>query len=481
MHRLLLVLVILISFSARAQELPDSLIARKAEIGTYADGTKMYGSQYSIAPYNITKYEYHDTEKLLYLYLRLPKDSLRYRMGIHIVCFDVAEKRMIWNQHFALMNMDFRSLKESEYELKLSRNIIVYQEEGRMTVIDAHTGNVLSRISRNCNYVNIVKDIAVTTDGTAYCISTGRELWRTSIEPSQNWDGLREVDSNSIVFVAEGMQYINLDNGTGWYKKLSTTKGNTKSMCSSILMDSNFYYAAGRKELIKVRKNGDEVWRLLLPEERTGVSELFSIGDTLFVLNLGYAVMFDKMAGAASPYIAAYDKAGGTLLYKRMMRSNDPVLSSRMFGDTIALRFPDGVGVYRLSTNSELAWQKTTNETYRGFYAFAPNDGIVLKKLRGENVDIYGQYPGHYFLMNDEAKILHLDNRLQKVSYIPKSQYLRNTLFDDGYRFINDGLKTTVFKAGNRIAELNFVPYKTRNRIVFYTKKEVFILAELPE
>lgn len=481
MYRFLFALIFLFPIAGFAQELPDSLVARKVEVGSCTDGSKLYGSQYSIAPYNITKYEYNDTDKLLYVYLRLPKDSLRYRMGIHVACFDIIEKRMVWNRHFTLLNMDFRSLDESEYQLKLSRDVIVYQEEGRTIVIDAHTGNVLTRTSGNCNYVNIRKDIAVTNDGTAYSIRTGRELWRTSIENAQDWRAFHEVDSNSIVFVAEGLRYINLDNGTGWYKKLSTLKGNTKGMCSQVLEDSNCYYLAGRKELIKVQKSGEDVWRVPLPEERTGISELLSIGDTLFVLNLGYAIMFDKMADAASPYIAAYDKQSGVLLYRRKLNSSNPILSFKLSGDTVALRFPDGIGVYELRANTELAWQKTITEVYKGFFAFAPNESIVLKKTAGENMDIYRQYPGHYFLMDDDSKILHLNERLQKVSFVPRNQYVRNRLYDDGYRFINDGLKTSVTKDGKKKADLNFIPYKTDGRAIFYTRKEVFIVAELPE
>ena len=180
---------------------------------------------------------------------------------------------------------------------------------------------------------------------TCFRLSTGEKLWETMLPHHNNetWNNIRLTDPDHLLFSANNLCLLNIKTGGLNYYESKTavtdvktgaalgalavlsmafagmaiipTSGNViTSLTSNVASDSAYYYFSDRNQLSCLDHHLNEVWHYDFPAKTAAHAQLFTRGDTLYMLNEGYGLKGGRRTAAGKPFMARFDKTTGRQL-----------------------------------------------------------------------------------------------------------------------------------------------------------------------
>jgi len=219
---------------------------------------------------NIHHADMDTTSKCLTIQLRgITKNGKNYKSKGEVLVFDLRTKKIKWQKE-----IDFQQTGLEQYE-----NILFHTGGVNTVLMDMETGK--SKWSTDRIIHGTIPAINITLgykynstynlDGIS--LTTGRILWKRTIDKSYGWNGILNLNDTAVIIKACGLHEINLKTGKGWDYEAQTGKKDysktiglniagaalglltgvyvvslghdlASNMVSNIVVDSGFYYYA---------------------------------------------------------------------------------------------------------------------------------------------------------------------------------------------------------------------------------------------
>ena len=173
----------------------------------------------------------------------------------------------------------------------------------------------------------------------------GTQLWKRRISPWGGWHGYFHLNDTTLIVMMGGLHRIDLRTGEGWsywaetahdnlpprkyrYYWGSVSQNNTMEednfvqtsgayvvgqLCSNTCQIDSVLYWATRDSIVALSvEDGSVFWRTALPQEAGSSSRLYLTDSTVFMVNNGSAVYYDRYYGVyGRPFLAAFDRQDG--------------------------------------------------------------------------------------------------------------------------------------------------------------------------
>lgn len=328
------------------------------------------------------------------------------------------------------------------------------------------------------------------------------------------WGDMYFPDSNTLIIAPNGLQSIDLNTGKGWYKRLKTGKSDytaqavgttlgmiglavfgvgmiptggpviTKGMNSNITVWHSNYCLAGTSSIMSGDKNGNLRWNTALPY-KSGHSKMWTKGDTLIMVNMGYAYVGGGVKSIGDPFIAAFNAANGELLYSYLLQDLKYITDYCRYGDNLLIRTDESIMLYDIRNGKSIAGGKITesNNAIAGAYYKTPIiDSFFVENESGIRTRFDKAYPKEYFLMNDRGRILRLDNHLQAIDTIGAAQYGYYSGYKSGLAYsmqVTPDNKILIGSGEKMYAQLPFVPPVIKSKKVVEVKQGSFTVVDI--
>lgn len=467
--------------------------------GVNPGGDSIVGLSIDLSPFTVADYTYDSSSGRLYLDMLTTKINGNWDNRNYYTCFDLKKKKVIWNSSFKQYSPAAFFMGDN-----IARHMGAY-----CGVYDATTRELLGKDPEDwIVYADRKHGYFLSQNGMAMDGITLKELWDADINAKYGWSDLRYISNDTILIVANGLYAINVKTGKGWQHKLKTGTdkyGNMialnaigltaavftgvgvyggapdkfTGMCSNLLEAEDAWYFAGAGEIIKVWRNGDLAWKVLLPENHSGKSEIWLQGDSLFVLNRGYAIKANKIMPVDKPYMATYSIKDGKMLYNLPLHDKGIVQSTMIDENKLYLRFEKAITVYDILSAKAIADTEIT-DTLKDYSIWFPGDEIALKNNKGEIAQYNDLKRQNVLLQNkSDGRILVLNETLETINSIEWGDYYltRHRL---GYTYQITKGGSQVFEGNELKGEIKegFIPsFKNgkefvtidNNKLYFYT------------
>ena len=150
-------------------------------------------------------------------------------------------------------------------------------------------------------------------------VKTGKALWENPLYTEYGWTEINGSDDSLLLVISDALYAINFKNGKVWkqelfLKDLKFEKGKEElmqSLVSNIYVNDHKIYVASCDRLLCLDKNGKVLWFQGVPRKMTGQSLLFSDGDWLYMVSLGYGKVGNRYSTWGQTYIASFNKKTG--------------------------------------------------------------------------------------------------------------------------------------------------------------------------
>lgn len=262
----------------------------------------------------------------------------KYQRKALITMNDIDTEKKLWT-------MDFYPDKEW---CTLTPNGVILTNGNKIHLINQRTGKTTATLKLKTLFYHNDIDIIIGYQGSmakkllAFKISTGEKLWETKIKktPQPRWEYLDQTDSTLLVTMFPKIISINLNDGQIKELRLKTEISDNKGTAAQIgagialglltggifatemkLTDVNSapikergrYYVSDRDYIRCIDTALNEIWKYRLPEKTGAHARLFIDGDTLCMLNEGYAFSsFNrKRRSTGKKFFARFNKNTG--------------------------------------------------------------------------------------------------------------------------------------------------------------------------
>ncbi len=318
-------------------------------------------------------------------------------------------------------------------------------------------------------------------------LKSGKVLWQREISREYSWNEIFYLNDSTLLIGASGLHSLNIFDGTGWdYTTVTGKKDYTASavgtglgvvagiltgtyavatghdlvrdVVSNVLIDSADIYFASRKDLVKLNRQGEVLWKKSLPDDMTSKSMIFRKGDNLIMVNRGYAFMGYRQLDFGTPFIASFDINTGDQKYlqKVTMAKKDMIKGIDIKDEELLLVFNDHISRFSLNSGQLMLDKKFNIEEFGGLNYFIGEQVFVQRD------SLFRSLPdldaAKHYIYSGNGRILVLDSDLKFVSVIKAEdedvyvQYLNR----DNMRFIAKENKTFVIDTeGKKLAELS--------------------------
>lgn len=422
-------------------------------IGVLPSGDSVTALCLDVKPYVISGYRYDEKKDFIYLDLKLLSGNGNRVKKDQYICYDIAAEQLIWE----------RSFNSKGKHPFFGDSTVAWNEPMELVIYKPLVPGSLKEVAGwNIVYHNIDNHVFITYDGTAIDDRTSEVIWTTKIKARYGWQDIYTTTTDSLIILAEGLKGVDLKTGESWYHELktgadrygamiatnavgvtalmfggvgvfSTGPDRIAGMSSGIVVDKGYYYVAGAEEVIRVSSSGNLEWRSLLPQKRTGSSEVWIDDTRVYVLNKGFVIKNDAYTPAAKPYIAAYNKSDGSLIYSKELDEGKIVLSSIVQGSRAYIIITNKIQAIDLE-NGNIVNTKVRKDELLQYKQFIQKDNIVFLD------DKDGVWPYAHKFDEDELLIadtesneyIRLDQELQESGTLRSSDYLIKTEHD-GY------------------------------------------------
>lgn len=465
------VLLLLIGFNARAQNFKKSLSAEEYT-STSAYGYKIPIKKYRFFPYHLARYNRSIDSNVLYLCL----ENQEYHR--YLISMDILADTIIYAHY----------IKDEMTNVTGYRDYYVAYNKRSTYVYSSTTGDILWSFEGRFLQVDVQNNTGIDIHGTAYDMYTGKEKWKQPIDLSYGIGQFWRPDSNCLLLVGNGLQLINTKTGTGWYQKVNTGAlvdtekyigdylindffGTHQRLRNSMVWhansnidkDSNLYYFAGIDEVIAVNTTGIVKWKKQLPS-KSGYSFLEVGEHAVLLVSTGYVGVSDYVSLFNRPFIAAFDKNNGNLLYYKPLPKKTVIFDYQLNKDRILLTSSEAISAYDIQTGAlknSILLDKHDN-TFRGYGYFLNGEYIFADTSFDCKNSFEKVFVSNSFLRDRSGDILRLNYTLDTFDVIDqKDIYYR-------YKLKNDIVVTTNFK-GKKV----FIDKKDKRLLNFGSKPDI--------
>lgn len=425
----------------------------------------------------------------------------------HAVFFDLEHNELKWRKRY------YRN-----EEIYIKRGPMVFKVKGDdFFLVDAETGEEQFKIGTGMWPVYFD-----TEEGWMICMAgmkglgsrrklcridlqSKSQLWERDVRSAQEFEMATKLNDSTLLFVGDGLYSMNINNGKGWrletnmkevFNSNNGVYGVAFGMAASVRVCSNPYvdgsdiYIAGIKRLIKVDRNGKELWHARLPEKKTSRSRLFATKDYLLMVNMGYAphtysYYYTFLGKWGKPFLAAFDKKTGENVYMHERKKYADIIKDVEFRDEGALfmLFADkdghqSVEKYQANTGALVGRKEVPPvviQSSGSMNVFVGSDVCVKKDNRFVHLvemDTVGVY-----VVCDKG-VLHLDEGLKSTDFISFDDlFVYNGRYGD-LRFYSHGKETVVVDGEDReVATLDFPDvFCTESQIYSIKDKSLYVI-----
>lgn len=150
-------------------------------------------------------------------------------------------------------------------------------------------------------------------------VQTGDVVWEIPVYSKYGWTEMNTMDDSLMLVVSDALYSINVKNGKVWsheifFKEVPFERGKEElmqSLVSNIYVENHKIYVASCDRLFCFDKEGNVLWMQGVPRKITGQSLLFSNGDLLYMVSLGYGKVRGLYPSWGHTYIASFNKETG--------------------------------------------------------------------------------------------------------------------------------------------------------------------------
>ncbi len=444
---------------------------------------------------------------LLTLKDEVGKDEKIVDSGIcHAVFFDLELNELKWRKKY------YRN-----EELYIKRGPMVFKvKENDFFLADAETGEEQFKIGTGMWPVYFdteegwmicmtgMKGLGSRRNLCRIDLKSRSRIWERDVKSAQEFEMSTKLNDSTLLFVGDGLYSVNINNGKGWRLETNMKEVNngygvyglafgmasSVRVCSNPCVDGSDIYIAGIKRLIKVDRNGKELWFARLPEKKTSLSRLFATKDYLLMVNMGYAphsysFYYTYLGKWGKPFLAAYDKKTGKNVYMHERKKYVDFIKDVEFRDdeSLFLLFADKEGhqsveKYQANTGALVGRKEVAPvviQSSGSMNAFVGSDVCVKKDNKFVHLvemDTVGVY-----VVCDNG-VLHLDGGLKSTDFISFNDlFVYNGKYGD-LRFYSHGKETVVVDGEDReVATLDFPDvFCTESQIYSIKDKSLYVI-----
>lgn len=444
---------------------------------------------------------------LLTLKDEVGKDEKIVDSGIcHAVFFDLELNELKWRKKY------YRN-----EELYIKRGPMVFKvKENDFFLADAETGEEQFKIGTGMWPVYFdteegwmicmtgMKGLGSRRNLCRIDLKSRSRIWERDVKSAQEFEMSTKLNDSTLLFVGDGLYSVNINNGKGWRLETNMKEVNngygvyglafgmasSVRVCSNPCVDGSDIYIAGIKRLIKVDRNGKELWFARLPEKKTSLSRLFATKDYLLMVNMGYAphsysFYYTYLGKWGKPFLAAYDKKTGKNVYMHERKKYVDFIKDVEFRDdeSLFLLFADKEGhqsveKYQANTGALVGRKEVAPvviQSSGSMNAFVGSDVCVKKDNKFVHLvemDTVGVY-----VVCDKG-VLHLDGGLKSTDFISFNDlFVYNGKYGD-LRFYSHGKETVVVDGEDReVATLDFPDvFCTESQIYSIKDKSLYVI-----
>lgn len=496
--------LLLLNIASQAQNYNVEITSHSTSGGTnLLTGQPFPAVKYDVETHHIVDYRVDYNNDVIYLHLKKPGNK-KYHVGDYYAYIDIKTGKVI--SQCKVNGPGFGSGMYDDY---------IYRDNGQITeVFDPATGDRLWKTQGIMAYVLPSRRIGITADGMCFDMLTGEKKWYNKIEMDMGWGDMYFPDSNTLIIAPNGLQCIDINTGKGWYKRLKTGKSDytaqavgttlgmiglavfgvgmiptggpviTNGMNSNITAWHSNYCLAGASSIMSVDKNGTLLWSTDLPY-KAGHSKMWTKGDTLIMVNMGYAYVGGGVKSIDDPFIASFNAATGELLYSCLLQNLKYITDYCRYGDRLLIRTDESIMLYDIINGKSIDGGKITesNNAIAGAYYRTPAvDSFFVENESGVRTRFDKAYPKEFFLMNDKGRILRLDNHLQAIDTIGSAQYGYYSGYKSGLAYsmqVTPDNKILIGSGEKMYAQLPFVPPSIKNKKVVEVKQGSFTVIDI--
>ena len=444
---------------------------------------------------------------LLTLKDEVGKDEKIVDSGIcHAVFFDLELNELKWRKKY------YRN-----EELYIKRGPMVFKvKENDFFLADAETGEEQFKIGTGMWPVYFdteegwmicmtgMKGLGSRRNLCRIDLKSRSRIWERDVKSAQEFEMSTKLNDSTLLFVGDGLYSVNINNGKGGRLETNMKEVNngygvyglafgmasSVRVCSNPCVDGSDIYIAGIKRLIKVDRNGKELWFARLPEKKTSLSRLFATKDYLLMVNMGYAphsysFYYTYLGKWGKPFLAAYDKKTGKNVYMHERKKYVDFIKDVEFRDdeSLFLLFADKEGHqsverYQANTGALVGRKEVAPvviQSSGSMNAFVGSDVCVKKDnqfVHLAEMDTVG-----VSVVCDNG-VLHLDGGLKSTDFISFNDlFVYNGKYGD-LRFYSHGKETVVVDGEDReVATLDFPDvFCTESQIYSIKDKSLYVI-----
>ncbi len=349
---------------------------------------------------------------------------------------------------------------------------------------------------------------------SAIDLSNGKTLWSKNVNRDFGWNDAYMWNDSILLIAANGIQALNLINGSGWTYKANTTKKEVgkmigvnafglilgmltgvytyqtepdvaSDMMSNMLIDpdGNVLFAS-RDRISRVDHAGNIGWSQSLPEKITSKSSLLLVDSVIYMINRGHALYNGGFSPIGDPYIAAFDLYTGKQLYfTHMAEEKGTVINYQIINDQLFLVFEDKIATYSLRDGiaiKEKAIDLQKEERLEGFAEpglYVKQDDSIFTELTSGfyNYNVITTTGGRAFVLTDSLETL--------VAYDGEDLFHR-TIDNPHYTLVtrDDSDFIVLDHSNNALATFKAVPNMFLHQdTLYFFDKDAFWEIDLPQ
>lgn len=340
-------------------------------------------------------------------------------------------------------------------------------------------------------------------------LNDGTQLWKRRISPWGGWHGYIRLNDTTLLVMTSGLHRIDLRTGEGWsywaetahnslpsrkyrYYWGAVTQNNTMEenhfiptsgayavgqLCSNMYRVDSVVYWATRDSIVALSvEDGSVFWRTALPQEAGSSSSLYLTDSTVFLVNEGSAVFYNRYYGVyGRPFLAAFDRKDGKITMLQMIdQRNLSIIDHAFLDDSIALALEDRIAVHDLATGKLV--RETLIDTARWGKIVLNVDNPVLYQYDSVG-DRYYSLSGlsdEWDFITNKDMMLYWDMNNGEVNGVPLDSLW--VLYDqfDNLRFLGHRTKSWLIDDNGKVIAVLDMPLSSKligNVLYAYTRQ----------
>ena len=360
------------------------------------------------------------------------------------VVFNIDKDETLWTQKvdyskFFLLqaqNILVQSGKEESYRLNIKTGYKDFQLKNAVSYMDASLETGIGFVPQKSGIPN--KLVGVN-------LKNGNICWQREILRDYSKNCMCHLNDSTLLFCASGLHTVNIKTGQGWdyntetgeksYKDIDSKtalgkkiglwggtyskydgRGLLTDIVSNVLIDTNYLYIASQERLVKLsRETGNIIWSYEFKDNEASTSRILWVDNKLVLLNTGYALLNHEKVKCGESFIASFDTATGSVLYKnKIVPDKWQMVDFAQNNDRLFIIFPYKIVSYDLHTG-QMITQKTMSGwndeniifAYKTYYQ---NTGDSIRPSIRQ-LDMARQ-----FVITNEHHLLEFDNDLNLIS-----------------------------------------------------------------